>query len=126
MCDANIAPEEVQYINAHGTATPANDAIEIAAIRRSFGSHSSALAVSSTKAMTGHTLGAAGALEAAVCALAIREGFIPPTLRLDHPDPACDLDLVPHTSRAIEISVALSNSFAFGGNNTALIFRKLQ
>lgn len=122
--DAGIRPEEVQYINAHGTGTPHNDPIEVAAIRQTFGPHAEKLAVSSTKAMTGHTLGAAGAIEAAACAVAIAEQFLPPTLRLDRPDPACDLDLVPLTARPASISVALSNSFAFGGNNTCVVLRR--
>jgi 3-oxoacyl-[acyl-carrier-protein] synthase II len=124
--DAGIEPSAVQYINAHGTATPHNDPVEVAAIRVAFGTHADRLAVSSTKAMTGHTLGAAGAIEATACALAISEGLIPPTLRLDRPDPACDLDLVPLVPRAADLDVVLSNSFAFGGNNTSLLLRRVQ
>ena len=122
--DAGLEPSRVQYINAHGTATRHNDPIEVAAIRGVFGSHAESLAVSSTKAATGHTLGAAGAMEAAVCCVALRHGFIPPTLRLDDPDPQCDLDLVPHEARKLEVEVALSNSFAFGGNNTSLVLTR--
>jgi 3-oxoacyl-[acyl-carrier-protein] synthase II len=123
--DAGVDPGDVQYINAHGTATTHNDAVEVAAIRTVFGAHADHLAVSSTKAMTGHALGAAGAIEAAACALAICERVIPPTLRLDHADPACDLDLVPLVPRAAELEVVLSNSFAFGGNNTSLVLRRV-
>jgi len=122
--DAGVAPGEVVYLNAHGTGTPHNDPVEVAAIRATFGEHAARLAVSSTKAMTGHALGAAGAIEATACACAIRGGFLPPTLRLDQPDPACDLDLVPLRSRSAEVTVALSNSFAFGGNNTSLVLRR--
>jgi 3-oxoacyl-[acyl-carrier-protein] synthase II len=124
--DAGVAAEQVQYINAHGTATLHNDPVEVAAIRATFGAHADRVAVSSTKAMTGHALGAAGALEATVCALAIREELVPPTLRLDRPDPACDLDLVPDTARRAELDVVLSNSFAFGGNNTTLVLRRVE
>jgi 3-oxoacyl-[acyl-carrier-protein] synthase II len=123
--DAEVCAEEVQYINAHGTGTPHNDPAEVTAIRTTFGSHAEKLAVSSTKAMHGHTLGAAGAIEAVVCAAAIQEGFIPPTLRLDRADPACDLDLVPLQGRPTDLSVVLSNSFAFGGNNTTLVLRRI-
>ncbi len=123
--DAGIDAGQVQYINAHGTATPHNDPIEVASIKKVFGPHAEGLAISSTKAMTGHTLGAAGALEAAICAVAIREGIIPATLRLDRPDPACDLDLVPCAARAFDLSMAMSNSFAFGGNNTSLVVRRI-
>ena len=126
MRDASVVPEQVQYINAHGTATLHNDPVEVAAIRATFGAHADRVAVSSTKAMTGHTLGAAGAIEATVCALAIRENLVPPTLRLDRADPACDLDLVPHTTRHAELAVVLSNSFAFGGNNTTLVLRRVE
>jgi 3-oxoacyl-[acyl-carrier-protein] synthase II len=123
--DAQLAPEQVQYVNAHGTATIHNDPIEVEAIRQVFGPHADRLVVSSTKAMTGHALGAAGALEAAICALSVSEGLVPPTLRLDQPDPACDLDLVPLKSRDADLQAALSNSFAFGGNNTSLVLRRV-
>lgn len=123
--DAGVGLDQVQYINAHGTATPHNDPIEVASIKKVFGPHAEGLAISSTKAMTGHTLGAAGALEAAICALAIREGILPATLRLDRPDPACDLDLVPCSARPFDLTIAMSNSFAFGGNNTSLILRRV-
>ena len=122
--DAGLDASRVQYINAHGTATRQNDPIEVAAIRSIFGSHANSLAVSSTKAATGHTLGAAGAIEAAACCVAMRHRFVPPTLRLDDPDPQCDLNLVPHEALELELDVALSNSFAFGGNNTSLVFTR--
>jgi nodulation protein E len=123
LADAGLAPQEVQYINAHGTGTPANDSTETAAIRSVFGSHADRLAVTSTKSMHGHTLGAAGAIEAAATALAIRCGFVPPTANYSIPDPACDLDVVPNQGRSAEIGAALSNSFAFGGLNAVLAFR---
>jgi 3-oxoacyl-[acyl-carrier-protein] synthase II len=124
LADAGMAPEAVQYINAHGTATSHNDPMEVRAIRQVFGRNAGRIPVSSTKAMTGHTLGAAGAIEAAICVLALQQGLVPATLRLDDPDPACDLDHVPRRSRRQTLEVALSNSFAFGGNNTTLVFRR--
>lgn len=122
--DAEIAPEEIDYINAHGTSTPFNDRSETMAIKKVFGNHAGKLAVSSTKSMTGHLLGAAGGLEAAIISLAIHDGIVPPTINLDNPDPECDLDYVPHRSRRMEIRYALSNSFGFGGTNGALIFKR--
>ena len=119
----NIRPEEIDYINAHGTATAA-DALETSAIKTVFGDHAYKLAVSSTKSMTGHLLGAAGGIEAVFTALAIHHGILPPTINLDTPDPECDLDYVPHQARKKEINAALSNSFGFGGTNASLIFRK--
>ena len=121
--DAQLAPEAVDYINAHGTGTEANDATETAAIREVFGAHADRLAVSSTKSMHGHTLGAAGAIEAAATALAIDCHFIPPTINYRLADPRCDLDIVPNTSREARITCALSNSFAFGGLNAVLALR---
>ena len=123
--DGELAPEQVQYINAHGTGTPANDSTETAAIRSVFGAHADKLAVSSTKSMHGHTLGAAGAIEAAATILAMMRGFIPPTVNYCTPDPACDLDVVPNHGRPAQIECALSNSFAFGGLNAVLAFRVL-
>lgn len=123
--DAGIAPEDVDYINAHGTSTPAGDIAETQAIKRAFGDHAYRLLVSSTKSMTGHALGAAGGLEAIFTLLAIRDQIAPPTINLDNPDPACDLDYVPHTARPHPINIALSNSFGFGGTNGSVIFRKL-
>jgi len=123
---AGIAPEDVDYINAHGTSTPYNDRLETLAIKKAFGDHAYKLAVSSTKSMTGHLLGAAGGLEAAITVLAIQHQLVPPTINLDHPDPDCDLDYVPHTSRSMPIRYALSNSFGFGGTNAALLFKKYE
>jgi 3-oxoacyl-[acyl-carrier-protein] synthase II len=120
--DAGVAPAAVDYINAHGTATPANDPMETRAIKAVFGERAATLPVSSTKSMIGHTLGAAGAIEAVVSVLAIRDRFIPPTIHLQHPDPQCDLDYVPGAARPADLNVVLSNSFAFGGNNTAVVF----
>ena len=122
--DANMAPEEVGYINAHGTGTTANDVTETAAIHSVFGAHADQLAVSSTKSMHGHTLGAAGAIEAIATIMAMRCGTIPPTANYTTPDPACDLDIVPNQSRQLQVRAALSNSFAFGGLNAVLAFRR--
>jgi len=123
---AGLRPEEVKYINAHGTATRLNDATETQAIKTCFGSHAYHLAISSTKSMLGHTFGAAGAIEAAITVLSIVHGIIPPTINLDHPDPACDLDYVPHQARRSEVKVALSNSMGFGGHNTCLTFKQYE
>src|ERR671931_570223 len=123
--DAGLAPEEVDYINAHGTSTPANDGIETEAIKTVFGTHARELAVSSTKSMIGHTLGAAGAIEAAICVLAMRDGCMPPTINQEVPDPACDLDYVPNAARRRDVRVALSNSMGFGGHNAVLVLRRL-
>jgi 3-oxoacyl-[acyl-carrier-protein] synthase II len=122
--DAGMAPEEIDYINAHGTSTPLNDLYETQAIKAVFGPHSRSLMVSSTKSMTGHLLGGAGGLEAIVCAKAIDDGVVPPTINLDHPDAECDLDYVPHQSRKRDVRAALSNTFGFGGVNAVLLFRK--
>ena len=119
-----VRPEQVDYINAHGTSTPYNDRLETLAIKKCFGAHARELAISSTKSMTGHLLGAAGGLEAGIAALAVHNQVLPPTINLDHPDPECDLDYVPHTSRPKAIRYALSNSFGFGGTNAALLFKK--
>jgi beta-ketoacyl-acyl-carrier-protein synthase II len=123
---AGIAPESVDYINAHGTGTPLNDSSETRAIKDVFGAHAYRLAISSTKSMLGHMMGAAGAVEALVCALTIRDGRIPPTINLEQPDPACDLDYVPNTAREQPIDVALSISIGLGGHNSALLFRRLE
>jgi len=124
--DAGVDPTEVDYINAHGTSTPANDRIETKAIKAVFAEHAYKLAISSTKSMTGHLLGAAGGLEAGVSALAIRDQEIPPTINLENPDPECDLDYVPNQSRKAEIRYVLSNSFGFGGTNACLLLKRYQ
>ena len=122
--NAGINPEEVDYINAHGTSTPAGDVGETHAMKTAFGEYAYKLAVSSTKSMTGHLLGAAGGIEAVFTALAIRDQVAPPTINLDNPDTECDLDYVPGEARQMKIDVAMSNSFGFGGTNGTLIFRK--
>ncbi len=124
LADADLAPEDVDYINAHGTSTQYNDASETEAIRRVFGAHAERLAVSSTKSMTGHTLGAAGGIEAVYTILALARGVLPPTINYERPDPACDLDYVPNVARPTTARVALSNSFGFGGANACLAFRR--
>jgi 3-oxoacyl-[acyl-carrier-protein] synthase II len=121
---ACIAPTAVGYINAHGTSTPANDGSETAAVKTLFGDHAYKLAVSSTKSMTGHTLGAAGAIEAIFCVLAMRDGVLPPTINQEVPDPECDLDYVPNVMRKQQVDVSLSNSMGFGGHNAALLMRR--
>jgi 3-oxoacyl-[acyl-carrier-protein] synthase II len=121
--DADVRPEQVQYVNAHGTSTELNDRMETVAIKRLFGPHSTNLAISSTKSMTGHLIGAAGAVEAIYSVLTILHGVIPPTINLDNPDPECDLDYTPRQAVHKEVRYALSNSFAFGGQNASLLFR---
>jgi 3-oxoacyl-[acyl-carrier-protein] synthase II len=123
---AGISATQVDYINAHGTSTPHNDRIETTAIKRTFGEHARALAVSSTKSMTGHLLGAAGGLEAGITALAVKHQMAPPTINLESPDEGCDLDYVPNQPRAMKIDYALSNSFGFGGTNGALLFKRYE
>jgi 3-oxoacyl-[acyl-carrier-protein] synthase II len=125
MRDAGIDPSDVDYVNAHGTSTPAGDIGETIGIKRAFGDAARTLAVSSTKSTTGHMLGAAGVAEAIFCALAIRDGVIPPTTNLDNQDPQCDLDYVPNTARETKVRTALSNSFGFGGTNGSLVLRAL-
>ena len=122
--DGQVDPEEIGYINAHGTSTPAGDVAETMAVKAAFGDHARKLAVSSTKSMTGHMLGAAGGAEALFTVLAIRDQAMPPTINLDNPDEQCDLDYVPHTAREAKIDVAISNSFGFGGTNGTLVFRR--
>ncbi len=122
--DAGVAPDVVDYINVHGTSTPRGDVVEVIAAKAVFGEHARRLALSSTKSMTGHLLGAAGGLEAGVTALVLRDQVLPPTINLDNPDPECDLDCVPHRARPAEVRYALSNSFGFGGTNGALLFRR--
>ena len=122
--DARIIPEEIDYINAHGSSTPINDVTETKAIKRVFGEHAYRLAISSTKSMIGHPMGGAGALEAIACILAISRGWIPPTINYEYPDPECDLDYVPNQARQRKVSVAMSNSFGLGGQNACLVFRE--
>jgi 3-oxoacyl-[acyl-carrier-protein] synthase II len=122
--DARLEPEQIDYINAHGTSTEVGDRAETQAIKRAFGEHAYEVAVSSTKSMTGHLLGGAGGLEAGITVMAIRDQVAPPTINLDNPDPVCDLDFVPHHARPLKIEHALSNSFGFGGTNGCLIFKK--
>jgi len=124
LADARLNMDQVQYINAHGTSTPAGDVAETMAVKAAFGDHAYKLAVSSTKSMTGHMLGAAGGAEALFTILAIRDQVMPPTINLDNPDEQCDLDYVPHTAREARIDVAISNSFGFGGTNGTLVFRR--
>jgi len=121
--DAGMSLDEVQYINAHGTSTPAGDPIEVTAVKDVFGEHARRLMMSSTKSMTGHLLGAAGGLEAVITALTILRGIVPPTINLEKPDPTCDLDFVPHQARTIPVKAAISNSFGFGGHNVTLAMR---
>jgi 3-oxoacyl-[acyl-carrier-protein] synthase II len=123
---AGVEPEEVDYVNAHGTSTKLGDIAETRAIRQVFGEHADRLAVSSTKSVHAHLLGAAGAMEAAACVLAIDRGLIPPTINLDHQDPDCDLDYVPNRARRAQVGVAVSNSFGFGGHNATLVIKAPQ
>ncbi|MBW4837968.1 MAG: beta-ketoacyl-ACP synthase II [Paenibacillaceae bacterium] len=124
--DAGIAPEEVDYINAHGTSTPVGDRSETIAIKRALGDHAYKVAVSSTKSMTGHLLGAAGGVEGVICGLTLQHGVIPPTINLEHPDPECDLDYVPNEARRADVRVTMSNSFGFGGHNATIIMKKYE
>jgi len=123
---AGLRPDQVDYINAHGTSTPYNDSTETQAMKTCFGEYASRLAISSTKSMTGHTLGAAGAVEAAISIMTILTGVIPPTINLHHPDPDCDLDYVPNEARQATVNVAMSNSMGFGGHNTCLVFKRYE
>ncbi|RYG87622.1 beta-ketoacyl-[acyl-carrier-protein] synthase II, partial [bacterium] len=124
--NAGLDPEAIDYVNAHGTSTPIGDPMEVSAIKGVFGDHAYKLKVSSSKSMHGHTLGAAGAIESLVCLLAMRDGEIPPTINLDDPDPACDLDFVPNVKQAATLNTVLNNSFGFGGHNVSLIFTRHQ
>jgi 3-oxoacyl-[acyl-carrier-protein] synthase II len=123
--DAGLDAREIQYVNAHGTSTPLGDVAETRAIKSAFGEHARHVAISSTKSTTGHLLGAAGAIEAVFCVLAIRDQVAPPTINLEDPDPECDLDYVPNAARAMKIDAVVSNSFGFGGTNGSVIFRRV-
>jgi 3-oxoacyl-[acyl-carrier-protein] synthase II len=124
LSDAELSPDAIQYVNAHGTATPVGDVVETQAIRAAFGEHARRLCISSTKALHGHLMGAAGALEMAVSVLALHRAIVPPTAHLAHPDPACDLDYVPNEARALDLRAVMSNAFGFGGTNVVLIARR--
>jgi len=126
LADAGLGPSAIGYINAHGTSTPYNDKVETLAIKKAFGGHAKRIGVSSTKSMTGHLLGAAGAVEAGFCALGLTHRIMPPTINYEQPDPDCDLDYVPNAARPAEFSYALSNSFGFGGTNGCLIFKRYE
>jgi 3-oxoacyl-[acyl-carrier-protein] synthase II len=121
---AQISPDQVDYINAHGTSTPLGDEIELGAVKRLFGDHAYKLSMSSTKSAIGHLLGAAGTVEAIFAILAMRDGVVPPTLNLDNPSPSCDIDLVPKVAKERKVDYVLSNSFGFGGTNASLIFSR--
>ena len=121
---ADLQPDEVDYVNAHGTGTAVNDRAETAAIKEVFGEHAYKLVVSSVKSMIGHTMGAAGAIEALACVKAVSEGCIPPTINYETPDPACDLDYAPNTARSGSVNVAMSNSLGLGGHNSCLVFQR--
>jgi len=125
LASAQVGPEAVDYINAHGTSTPYNDKFETLAIKRIFGEHARKLAVSSTKSMTGHLLGAAGGIESVICVKTIQSGRIAPTINLEEPDPDCDLDYVPNQARAAKVRTVLSNNLGFGGQNATAVFRAL-
>jgi 3-oxoacyl-(acyl-carrier-protein) synthase len=122
--DAGLTPADIQYINAHGTSTQVGDKTETVAIKRVFGDDAHKVAISSTKSMTGHLLGAAGGLESAIAAMVVKTGILPPTINYENPDPECDLDYVPNKARTIEVRHVLSNSFGFGGTNATLVFSK--
>ena len=122
--DAGITPDKVDYINAHGTSTPLNDKYETIAMKRMYGDHAYNLAISSTKSMTGHLLGAAGAIEAAFTVLAIKNDIVPPTINIENPDPDCDLNYIPNTAKKQPVNVAMSNSLGFGGHNASLVFER--
>jgi 3-oxoacyl-(acyl-carrier-protein) synthase len=122
LAQAKLGPQDIGYLNAHGTSTPLNDKSETAAIKQVFGPTAYKIPISSTKSMTGHLLGAAGALEAVVCVKALQESILPPTINYETPDPECDLDYIPNVTRRVSIHTAMSNSFGFGGHNACLIF----
>jgi 3-oxoacyl-[acyl-carrier-protein] synthase II len=122
--NARMAPEKVDYVNAHGTSTPMGDLAETRAIRGVFGTHADRMPVSSTKSMTGHALGASASIEAGFCVMALQQGMIPPTINLEEPDPGCDLDYVPGVARQAKLDIVMSNAFGFGGANTSLVLRR--
>jgi 3-oxoacyl-[acyl-carrier-protein] synthase II len=124
--DAGLKPEQIDYVNAHGTSTFLNDKVETLAMKKTFGAHAHKVAISSTKSMTGHLLGAAGGIEFIVCCLAMKHGIVPPTINLDHKDPECDLDYVPHKARGLKIRVAMSNALGFGGHNATLLIKEFK
>lgn len=124
LADAKISPEQVDYINAHGTSTQLNDKIETVAVKKAFGAHARKVMISSTKSVTGHLLGAAGAVELIACCLAIRDNVVPPTINYEHPDPNCDLDYVPNQARKAQVNVCMSNSFGFGGHDATLVIKR--
>jgi 3-oxoacyl-[acyl-carrier-protein] synthase II len=124
LADAELRPDQVDVINAHGTGTPKNDPVETLALKRVFGEHARRLPICATKSMVGHLVSAAGAVEAVAAIIGLCGGWVHPTINLDEPDPACDLDYVPHQAREFSASVVMSNSFAFGGQNAAIIFRR--
>lgn len=126
LADAHITPQNIDYINAHGTSTPLNDKSETTAIKRALGEHAYTIPISSTKSVTGHMMGSAGSVEAVLTIMAMQNSFVPPTINLDNPDPECDLDYTPHVGKAHPISVAMSNSFGFGGHNAVLVFGKYE
>ena len=123
--DAGLEPSDIDYVNAHGTSTDLNDKIETAAVRRVFGAHADKLAVSSTKSLVGHLLGASGAMELAACAMSIKHSVVHPTINYETPDPECDLDYVPNVARDMNVDCAISNSLGFGGHNTSLVISKI-
>jgi 3-oxoacyl-[acyl-carrier-protein] synthase II len=124
--DAGLRPEDVDYVSAHGTGTPTNDRLETASFKKVFGEVAHSVPISSAKSMLGHTMGAASAIEAAICSLAIARGWIPPTINYETPDPDCDLDYVPNQARECRVDVAMNNAYAFGGNNASLILRRYE
>jgi 3-oxoacyl-[acyl-carrier-protein] synthase II len=125
MKRSGVRPKDIDYINAHGTSTPLNDAMETKAIKTAMGERAYKVPISSTKSMTGHLIGCAGAIEPAICIMTILKGMIPPTINYEYPDPECDLDFVPNKARPAKVDTALTNSFGFGGHNSVLILRKL-
>jgi 3-oxoacyl-[acyl-carrier-protein] synthase II len=124
MTDAGVRPDEIGYISAHGTGTAVNDRIETMAVKQAFGDAAYRVPMSSIKSMLGHTMGAASAIEAAACSLAVRDDRIPPTINFENPDPECDLDIVPNAARHVPVELSMNNAYAFGGNNASVIFRK--